>query len=149
MIRITTTFHHIKGTVSRDFLPPVFSMNRPHIVPKFTPYTIFLFCFEFEEIFVFKCCSPGFDTPQDFVPRRLIPRRSLSSGVVSDPAGCCFAGYQTSQNKCLLWNVYCSAGSDTPQDWVPWVLIPRRILFCGSDTPQDIVLPGIRSPLAD
>jgi hypothetical protein len=27
----------VKGTVARDFLPPVFSTNRPHIVPKFTP----------------------------------------------------------------------------------------------------------------
>jgi hypothetical protein len=27
----------IKGTVARDFWPPIFSTNRPHIVPKFTP----------------------------------------------------------------------------------------------------------------
>jgi hypothetical protein len=27
----------LKGTVARDFLPLVFSTNRPHIVPEFTP----------------------------------------------------------------------------------------------------------------
>ncbi len=27
----------IKGTVARDLLPLVFSTNRPHIVPEFTP----------------------------------------------------------------------------------------------------------------
>ncbi len=66
-----------------------------------TPLNSFEFFFEYAEIFIFKCCSAGFDTPQDFVPRCLIPRRTLLSRV-SDPAGCCPAGYQTLQNKCLL-----------------------------------------------
>jgi hypothetical protein len=43
----------LKGSVARDFLPLVFSMNWPHIVPEFTPWNIFEFFFEFGEIFVF------------------------------------------------------------------------------------------------
>jgi hypothetical protein len=27
----------LKGTVAQDFLPLVFSTNRPHLVPEFTP----------------------------------------------------------------------------------------------------------------
>ncbi len=46
-----------KGTVARDFLPLVFSTNRPHVVPEFTPENIFEFFFKFAEIFVFECCS--------------------------------------------------------------------------------------------
>ncbi len=98
---VLTGPHRVKGSVARDFLPLVFSMNRPHIVPEFTPWNIFEFFFEFGEIFVFECCSAGFETPQDFVPRGLIPRGTLLSGV-SDPAGCCSPGYQTPQNKCML-----------------------------------------------
>jgi hypothetical protein len=90
----TSRSDSLKGTVARDFLPLDFSPNRPHIVPEFTPRNVFEFFFKYAKIFVFECCSAGFDTPQDFVPRGLIPRRTLFSGV-SDPAGHCSAGYQT------------------------------------------------------
>jgi hypothetical protein len=92
----------LKGTVARDFLPLVFSTNRPHICsPRIHTQNIFEFFCEFAEIFVFECCSAGFDSPQDFVPRGLIPRRTLFTRV-SDPAGHCSARYQTPQNKCIL-----------------------------------------------
>ncbi len=93
----------LKGTVARDFLPLVFchESTPDTVVPEFTPWNNFEFFFEFGEIFVFECCSAGFEIPQDFVPQGLIPRRTLWSGV-SDPAGSCSARYQTPQNKCLL-----------------------------------------------
>ncbi len=116
----------IKGTVARDFWPPVFSTNRPHIVPKFTPWNIFEFCFKFAEIFVFKCyvlCGVWYpaglysawsDTPQKFVKWGIRPRRMLFCGV-SDLAE------QMSAIKSTQL-CHCSAGSDTPQDWVPFSL---------------------------
>jgi hypothetical protein len=113
----------LKGTVARAFLPLVFSTNWPHIVPEFTPWNIFEFIFEFAEIFVFECCSAGFDTPQDFVKQGIRPRRKLFCGV-SDPAEQVYA------IKCTQ-HCYCSAGSDTPQDLVLRGLIPGRVLVCG------------------
>jgi hypothetical protein len=157
-----------KGTVAWDFRPLVFSTNRPHIVPKFTPLNIFEFRFEVTEIFIFKVvprgviarstlfcwvgypaglCSAGSDTPQDFVRRSIRPRRTLFYGV-SDPAD-----QASTINHTHL--CHCSAGSDTKQALVPRGLLPCRILFygvwnlagfcsAGSDTSQDFVLWGIR-----
>jgi hypothetical protein len=41
--------------------------------PQIHTQNIFEFCFEFAEIFVFQCCSSGFDTPQDVVLRGIRP----------------------------------------------------------------------------
>jgi hypothetical protein len=99
------------------------------------------------------------------VPRGLIPRRTLLSGV-SDPAGHCSAGYQTPQdivlrcirprrtsvcNKmytnlplfCGVWYParLSSAGSDTPQGLVLRGRIPRRIWFGGVSDPAGKLRP--------
>jgi hypothetical protein len=60
----------IKGTVARDFLPLVFSTNRPHIVPEFTP-KIFLNSFSDSQKYSFF----------NVFPRGLIPHRTLFRGV--------------------------------------------------------------------
>ncbi len=117
---------YLKGTVARDFSPLVFSTNRPHIVPEFTPWNIFEFCFEFAEIFVFKV-----------VPRGVIPRRTSVCYKICTSLSL-FSG---------VWNParLGSAGSDTPQDLVLRGLIPRRILFCGVSDPTGKLRPrGIR-----
>jgi hypothetical protein len=93
------------------------------VVPEFTPLNIFELFFEFAEIFVFECCSAGFDTPLDFVKRGIRPSRKLFCDV-SGPAEQVYA------IKCTQI-CHCSAGSDDLQDLVLRGLIPRRVLFCG------------------
>jgi hypothetical protein len=92
-------------------------------------------------------CSPGSDTPQNFVPQGLIPRKTLLGGV-SDPAGCCSAGYQTLKNKIMLQNIRISVlllrGLIPHKTWFRGVWYPVESCSAGSDTSQDFILRGIR-----
>ncbi len=78
-------------------------------------------------------CSAGSNTPQDFVKRGIISRRTLFCGV-SDPAEQVYA------IKCTQL-CHCSAGPDTPQDLGLRGLIPRRIFFCEVSDPAGKLRP--------
>jgi hypothetical protein len=64
-------------------------------------------------------CSGGSNTPQVFVKRDIRPHRTLFYGV-SDPAEQVYA------IKCTQL-CHCSAGSDTPQDFVLWGKLTGKI----------------------
>jgi hypothetical protein len=77
----------LKGTVARDFQPLVFSKNRPHIVPEFTPPKIFLNSvsnsrkYSYLKLFCgvrypAELCSVEYHAPLDVVLRGIRPRRT-------------------------------------------------------------------------
>ncbi len=71
------------------------------------------------------------DTPQNFVPRGLIPRRTLLGGVQA-PQDVVLRGIRPHRTSlCKTW----SCGVWYPQDLVLRGLIPPRILFCGVSDP--------------
>ncbi len=98
-----------KGTVARDFLPPVFPRMDPILSTNLHP-----------RIFLNSVSNLQKYSYLNVVLRGLIPRRTLFRGVWY-PEG------------------LCSAGSDTPQNFVKQGIRPCRILFCGvSDLAEQV-----------
>ncbi len=96
-----------------------------------------------------RLCSAGSDPPQDFVRRGIRPHRTLFCGV-SGPVEQASATRCTQPLPlfCWVWNPteLSSMGSDTSQDFVLWVLILCRSLFCGVSDPTSKLGPHRARP---
>ena len=117
-----------KGTVQRDFQPPVFFIIQTSLGHWSISLNIFVFSSDFAEICT---CSIRTLVSKKVTRRGMIPRGDWLAGI-SYHGESCFGGFLID-----------SPGNDTPGDWLAGVWYPREIDTPGYDTPGRLTHRGI------